>query len=1509
MNTESELNLSFTPVSIVSNESKDNYNSDQILNLINNNNNNNESLVTTNINHNEDIINKNLKREEEKENKAEEGKDTNHNINIFNNNHNLLETTKNITEYLNATIENEIKTKDLINLNNNNKLTSQEHINYEFNNKNNLILQKDYTQYKEHLNNEQLDKLKQDLEQFNLHHISNNNNNNSNTANRYLDQDTQNQIEFEQQELSKEINNCINQFELDHNKDILYNDTNASKPKNNNINIVKINSIDLLLNNNNSFNTSFDETKNINNYYESNNISESSIGNRIDRINNNKQQEQQDNLYTNKTENRDELDKQKNSLGFDIGLDLKQIELNLKNTNFDDLNTNSAKAKFDLNRFKTKFESFDSSSSVSSDIFLNRNKFISDLASSSNPNQAHNYDFIASSKQFNSPIVQSTTETLLKFKTNSHTRMNPYTTTTTSSTGSNSTTISPKQSTTSLPIKNFENTFEINREILIENEGLARGNKLIENNNNTNTNMNKNIINSDLFSAKNMNTKTSTTNFESDYYSSNNHNLSRNINTTSSFQNTNANTNTSSSDINNNNNNTKNYHFNSAAIFHPTWDEWKRSHLNEKNKINNLNESLSSMKTNSENYYNKQSRLNETQDNRNILNNSDSTEKSTTTRSIIEETYRHKFNNNQQKQEQQQQQQQHLLHKVPNSNSNIGVVTTLNKNLQMRQQQHNHNHYPHSNQRQTQNLFESNEDVYNPPSPIVIHNTESKHHHQQQNMHSSRREQHLHSNSGSKNSSPTKSPRSPRHYPVYPFDKQPQRAASPVHLSSIVLAKEPPIEVETQDIKIEPEPPQVEMPQPKKIKTIMSTQKRKESAPNLTGWRTESDSDTEIQNRLLAKASGSIPIEYISIRRDPKPSEKKPEKHKKSITTGTNTSTERGKRIASTNTNTDELPQYNLHVSLDSLFVKSRREASTSTERRNKNAATETEIRQRDACTVTDIESEKEPTPPPPPPPPQQFVYRSRKSRYTEWETASNPPEPAYRLEFLTKSPRTLFRRNFQSTQQFHQHEKQSCNFVNEDETDLSDIEQHSFCRHRIPSQQSRTFIQEVRADDDDRIVFGSSSSSSYHHESKCVNSNKRSGSFPSLLIRPIPLVTNVCESAASSGATTRRYIKHTHSTNYTPCQPFPTVAAQQQNEFNILPLRLSNGCLNTENWNEQFNLFNSKFSEIFGQQNRQQKIGICEPPKTERYYKFSRTTENKQQVPTFGEIYQRFNACSSSSSAQQFDNQYSQQTRTPIVEMPITPDSTMNRQRFFSSSSSSAGNFNSSKAGYNSFAQQKSCGLGNGAITTTTTTSSTTAPTNIYVCHDNKSSNINNSNSSSSNWFSSMHKGFEPVVRQSSQNYSSSSKQVISSTSNLNNSAQNSQSFSSLQQQNGHPQQQQHVKGHGFNREEEEEELFNLVPNSSMGDSDKQFRPIFHPIVAESSNAFTSTRSTPIAVTNVSSSTSKVGVGASGASTAKRNNFSTSSYEYSENHSNKEPKWPSNGHQQRFYSTQTIAN
>ena len=609
-----------------------------------------------------------------------------------------------------------------------------------------------------------------------------------------------------------------------------------------------------------------------------------------------------------------------------------------------------------------------------------------------------------------------------------------------------------------------------------------------------------------------------------------------------------------SSSSSNNQNNTNN-NFNSA-MFHPTWDEWKRSHTNEKNNLNNnLNESISFTKINSDNFSNKQKTKNESNDNKNTSNTSDSIEKNTTTRSFIEETIRHKNNYNSNNQHHQQQQKSYQNnYTVPNTNYQVIGPTTTAKSSEM--------------------YFSKNSpDVYNPPSPIVINDSTesysgSKRQQHYEQTHSSKREQHL--NQTKKMTNTTKSSiNSPRHYPVYPFDAQPNRAPSPVRLSSIVLAKQPPIEVEVKDFKIDP-PPQPEPQQPKKIKTIMSTQKRKESAPNLTGWRTESDSDTEIQNRLLAKASGSIPIEYISIRRDPKPHEKRAEKNKKSITTGTNTSTERGKRIASTNTNQDELPQYNLHVSLDSLFVKSRREASTSTERKNKNAATETDIKQRDACTVTDAEEEPEP-----PPPPQQYIFRSRKSRYTEWETASTPPEPTYRLEFLTKSPRVVHRRNFQSHQHFHNH----VGCLNEDDNDVTDI-----------------FNTNVRFDDDDRIIFGSSTSNTFnqnshqHHHHHEHRSCRRSGSFPSLLMRPVPIIVD-------NGIQTKRYIKHTHSTNYTPLI--------QQHQFSsftpqigILPLRTSNGCLNNENWNQQFEQFNSKFSDVFGHQNCIQQI----EPKTQRF-------------------------------------------------------------------------------------------------------------------------------------------------------------------------------------------------------------------------------------------------------------------------------------------------------------------
>ncbi len=247
--------------------------------------------------------------------------------------------------------------------------------------------------------------------------------------------------------------------------------------------------------------------------------------------------------------------------------------------------------------------------------------------------------------------------------------------------------------------------------------------------------------------------------------------------------------------------------------------------------------------------------------------------------------------------------------------------------------------------------------------------------------------------------SPTKQATSLPRHPVYPIDRRPARPPSPVQFDSVVLAKQEPVEAPVVRKVVEPV---VEAPKPKKItKTILSTRKRKSSAPNLGDYA----ADDYVQPQLVVKHMGAIPIEYISIRRDP---EVKPrvEVAKKSITTGTNTNVERGMKIASTNTNADELPQYNLHVSLDSLFVKQRREASTETETRNANVGTGTETRHRDACTVTDDETEVAPAAC------EQLLFRSQhNSRYAEWETRSNPPEDLYRLELLAKSPRTVHRK------------------------------------------------------------------------------------------------------------------------------------------------------------------------------------------------------------------------------------------------------------------------------------------------------------------------------------------------------------------------------------------------------------------------------------------------------------------------------------------------------------------
>lgn len=885
---------------------------------------------------------------------------------------------------------------------------------------------------------------------------------------------------------------------------------------------------------------------------------------------------------------------------------------------------------------------------------------------------------------------------------------------------------------------------------------------------------------------------------------------------------------TSGINVNSSNTNTNNNNLNSA-MFHPTWDEWKRSHLNEKNNINNnLNESISFAKTNSDNFSNKQRTKNELNENKNTFNTSDSTEKNTTTRNFIEETIRHKNSSNNNNNNNNYQNHSQSNYTVPNTNYQV-----INN----------------SSSQKTRDMYLGGKndasDVFNQATPIVIHDNSRNQRQQQDQIHQSKQM----FNSNTNTNSNTKS----RHYPVYPFDGQPNRPPSPVRLSSIVLAKQPPIDVDFKDYQIEqPKMPQPEPQQPKKLKTIMSTQKRKDSAPTLTGWRAGSESDTDTQNRLLAKASGSIPIEYLSIRIDPKPNDKKTEKSKKSITTGTNTSTDRGKRIASTNTNQEELPQYNLHVSLDSLFVKSRREASTSTDRKNKNAATETEIKQRDAGTVTDVEDEPEP-PPPPPPQPQEHFYRSRKSRYTEWETASTPPEPTYKLEFLTKSPRTVIRKNFQSHQHAHCHERVG-NFLNDD--DHSDICQHA-----------------LRVDDDDRIIFGSSTSSAFnhnhnhHHHQEQYSSFRRSGSFPSLCVRPVPVVIN-------NPIQTKRYIKHTHT--YTPIIQHQQFAATymplQNNMIGLLPMGTSNGCLHSQDLNQHFDQFNSKFSQVFGNQTCiQQHV----EPQTQRYYKFSRTTsDNVNPVATFGEIYQRQNSSSSRAHRQSFESsnnnnhQFSSSSvKSPIIEMPATPESTLGRQRFFSSSSSTAGgnmslnNKAAYSSGYNSFSQ-------GGNFTAATSTSgiggpshATLSPTPIFVNHEN-----NNGYSSSS----SIQKTFEPEVKSKSHNYVSSS------------------SSSKIQQQQ---------KSHkGYNKEEEEEELFNLTPNQM--DSDKQFRPIYQPVINETSFA-ASTRTTPIPVINAPHSKKRT------------NNYSASSFETSQGTNQQQQntaKW-NNGFPQRFSSTQTIAN
>ncbi|RNA33250.1 hypothetical protein BpHYR1_050390 [Brachionus plicatilis] len=410
----------------------------------------------------------------------------------------------------------------------------------------------------------------------------------------------------------------------------------------------------------------------------------------------------------------------------------------------------------------------------------------------------------------------------------------------------------------------------------------------------------------------------------------------------------------------------------------------------------------------------------------------------------------------------------------------------------------------------------------------------------------------------------------PRHYPVPGIDFVAVRPPSPVELSSCTLAKQPGLDFTIdQEAKTKATTTAsvayVENVQQKKIKTILST--RKESAPNLTGWRRcDSDSDSDAQNRLLARASGSIPIEYISIRRDPQPDQQKPShtKHKKSITTGTNTSSDRGKRIAATNTNQDELPQYNLHVSLDSLLVKTRQEASTGTELKNRNASTETsQVAHKDAGTLTDAEKSPSPGPPPPhtqtePANQQQVVYTQRKSRYTEWQRPVKAHERTYRLEILAKSPSTKHH---------------------------SQLYEHHHHRHHHQSFRERT----SRVDDDDKIIFG--------HGCTFLEDNysRRSGSYPCLLTRP---VVNTCG----------QFLRQTR-TAYRPFVVERITFNQPEYELGVMPLKHTS-FVDTD-WTSEFSEFNNKFKQIFGTENQ--------TANARRYYKYSRTTtENGHAANSF---------------------------------------------------------------------------------------------------------------------------------------------------------------------------------------------------------------------------------------------------------------------------------------------------
>jgi hypothetical protein len=301
--------------------------------------------------------------------------------------------------------------------------------------------------------------------------------------------------------------------------------------------------------------------------------------------------------------------------------------------------------------------------------------------------------------------------------------------------------------------------------------------------------------------------------------------------------------------------------------------------------------------------------------------------------------------------------------------------------------------------------------------------------------------------------------------------------------------------------------------------------------------------------------------------------------------------------------------------------------------------------------------------------------------------------------------------------------------------------------------------------------------------------------------------------------------------------------------------------------------------------------------------------------VPTFGEIYHRYNARSNSTSGlqqhqqhqQQFSNSsFGQTYRSPIVEMPLTPNSTMgksssNRERFFSSSENYSSNQNANQAGSysaSSFSQK----IGGGPAITPINVN-TSGGTSIHVNNESSSrsgfaaaaanagSNLASSSSSSMMQRTS---SFEPVIK---QNNSTTSKTISSSTTTTTNSfgrtnnldmENESNSFRKFSA-NSSSQQGRGIRG---GREEEEVEMINV--RNEM-DSEKQFKPINHQTVFSESSS-----STPIAV-NYSKSNGFANSG------AKRNFSSSSSYEHTSDTNGIANA--SNNKQQSYYSNSQIVN